>query len=301
MLSGDTPPDNFFVENFLETKEFQIISKNKVYLILIGRSQNSVTVKSLNHSVVLNPQEIAIVAEMMFHSIIELYNFIINIFNNNGVQINIENNDMNLYLSFFNMNTKTQKNFMISLKYSAQNTDYFINNLFQKITNLESENNSIKMNNQYLLQEINNIKQEIQSLKNNSNMNNMNNINNMMNNMNLGNNISNINIMNNQLMNSPNQQMNNINNINTNINNGNISVILKEQGGGSNVKSLHNCSPNDTIEKLMERYREKIKNKNFKFYLTYNAKFLNPKKTLKEIGYTNYMTFNVIKGDPPNF
>ena len=277
MLSGDTPPDNFFVENFLETKEFQIISKNSVYLILIGRSQNSVTVKSLNHSVVLNPQEIAIVAEMMFHSIIELYNFIINIFNNNGVQINIENNDMNLYLSFFNMNTKTQKNFMISLKYSAQNTDYFINNLFQKITNLESENNSIKMNNQYLLQEINNIKQEIQSLKNNSNMNN---INNMMNNMNNINNISNNIIMNNQL---------------------NISVILKEQGGGSNVKSLHNCSPNDTIEKLMERYREKIKNKNFKFYLTYNAKFLNPKKTLKEIGYTNYMTFNVIKGDPPNF
>ena len=49
----------------------------------------------------------------------------------------------------------------------------------------------------------------------------------------------------------------------------------------------------------MNKYRAKINNPNFKFYLTYSARVLNPNLTLKQAGLTNLTTVNVMKGDAP--
>ena len=293
MNSGETPSGNNYTENLLESKEFRIIQDNHIYLILIGKTMNSVTVKCSSYSTNLIFTEISLIAQYQLNSMNELYNFIILIFNSGNVKIEMKNNNINLYFSFFNNNIKQNKLFMITLNYSRDNTDYFINHLWNKITRLESENNQMQMNYQNLLQNFQSLKNEIDSLKNNFSPNNnfidnnMNNnmMNNYMNN-NFNNNNNNINVFN-----SFNQQMMNGNN--------SISILFKEQGGGNQVRTLYNCNLDDTIAQLMDKYREKINNRNLKFYLTFNARVLKPEKTLRQIGLTNLTTLCVMRGDPP--
>ena len=146
MANGETPIGNNYTENLLESKEFHIIQDNQAFLILIGKTMNLVTVKCSSYSTNLNYSEISLIAQNQLNSINELYNFIVFIFTNRGVKVEMKNNEINLYLSFFNNNMKQNKIFMITLTYSANNTDYFINHLWNKITRLESENNQMQMN-----------------------------------------------------------------------------------------------------------------------------------------------------------
>ena len=292
MNNGETPSGNNYTENLLESKEFRIIQDNHIYLILIGKTMNSVTVKCSSYSTNLIFTEISLIAQYQLNSMNELYNFIILIFNSGNVKIEMKNNNINLYLSFFNNNIKQNKLFMITLNYSRDNTDYFINHLWNKITRLESENNQMQMNYQNLLQNFQSLKNEIDSLKNNFSPNNNfinNNMNNNMMNNYMNNNFNNNNNIN--VLNSFNQQMMNGNN--------SISILFKEQGGGNQVRTLYNCNLDDTIAQLMDKYREKINNRNLKFYLTFNARVLKPEKTLRQIGLTNLTTLCVMRGDPP--
>ena len=295
MLKGETPSivANNYTENLLESEEFQIFQNNYIILILIGSTDNSVTIKCSNYSANLNNNEVSLISGQKFQSINALYNFIINIFKNNKVKINLANNEMNLDLSFLNNNNQL-KSFQISLGFSNSNTDYFINYLFNKLTKLESENNTIKMNYQnlfqnyqMLFQELNQIKSQIQLIQNN--------------NINLNNNNNNINNMNNIIMGNilNNQNMNiSLNQINFDENN-TISILFREPSGSGNVKTIDRCNLNDTIRQLMQKYRERIEKPNFKFYLTFNAKVLDPNLTLKQAGLTNLTTLYVMKGDPP--
>lgn len=295
MLKGETPSivANNYTENLLESEEFRIFQNNYIFLILIGRTDNSVTIKCSNYSANLNNNEVSLISGQKFQSINALYNFIINIFKNNKVKINLANNEMNLDLSFLNNNNQL-KSFQISLGFSNSNTDYFINYLFNKLTKLESENNTIKMNYQnlfqnyqMLFQELNQIKSQIQLIQNN--------------NINLNNNNNNINNMNNIIMGNVlnNQNMNiSLNQINFDENN-TISILFREPSGSGNVKTIDRCNLNDTIRQLMQKYRERIEKPNFKFYLTFNAKVLDPNLTLKQAGLTNLTTLYVMKGDPP--
>ena len=287
MMKGETPMGNIYTENLLESKEFKIIQGNHVFLILLGKAMNSVKIKFSNYSADLNCQEISLIAQNPLNSINDLYFLIFNIFSSGNVKIEMQNNSINLYLSFFNNNIKQNKTFMISLKYSDNNTDYFINHLLNKLTGLESENNQLQTNYQNLLENFQSLKMEIDSLKNNNNNNNNNFINNSINDLFMNNNFNN----NININNSINQQMNN--------NSDSISILLKEQDGGNKVKTLSNCNINDTIAQIMDKYREKINDRNLKFYLTFNAKVLEPQKTLKQIGLSNFTTLCVMKGDPP--
>ena len=293
MLTRETPSTvvNNYTETLLESEEFQIFQNNYTFLILIGRTNNLVTVKSSNYSTNLNNKEISFISGQNFMSINDLYNFIIYIFRNKTVQVNIENNEMTLNLTFFNNNQP--KSFQIVMPYSNSNTDYFINHLFNKLRNLESENNTIKQNYQVLSQNYQNLYQELNKIKSemqliqNKNIDFNNNIN--MNNMNQ------IFMGNNGNVPSINKSANPINFDNKNT----ISIIFKEQSGGQGAKTLYECNLNDTIEQLMQRYRKKIQKPNFKFYLTYNARVLYPNLTLKQAGLTNLTTLFVMKGDPP--
>ena len=272
MDKAPTPNKNIIpMENLLESREFQILQGNNVFLILIGKTMNLVKVKSSYFSVDLNFKEISTIAEFPLNSIDELFNFIVNIFMSNNVKVEMTNNEMNLILAFLNNNTKQNKQFSIILKYSDDNINYFIYDLWLKLTNLEKENNSLK---QSLSQEISNLKEELQTLKNNNVFTFGNCINNPMNKINP--------------MNPPSNNANN-----------NISLFLKEQSEGNKIKTLHKCNLDNTISEIIDKYREKINNKNLKIYLTYNANILNPKKTLKQVGITSGATLTVMKGDPP--
>ena len=94
MLKGETPyfVGNNFTENLLDSEEFQIFQNNYTFLVLIGRTNNFVTVKSSNYSTNLNVNDISIISGQNFMSTNDLYNFIINIFKNKRIQINLVNN-----------------------------------------------------------------------------------------------------------------------------------------------------------------------------------------------------------------
>ena len=272
-MNKEPTPDKKIIpmEHLLESREFQIFQGNNVFLILIGKTINSVKVKSSHYSVELNFKEISTISESPLNSNDDLFKFLVNIFMNNNVQIMIKNNEMNLKFEFFNNYIKQNKKFVIALKYSNDNINYFIYDLWLKLTNLEKENNSLKLS---LSQEISNLKEELQTLKNN-------------NVFTFGNCINNP-------MNKNNPMIPPINNANNN-----ISLFLKEQSEGNKIKTLHKCNLDNTISEIIDKYREKINNKNLKIYLTYNANILNPKKTLKQVGITSGATLTVMKGDPP--
>ena len=183
MLKGETLyfVGNNFTENLLDSEEFQIFQNNYTFLVLIGRTNNFVTVKSSNYSTNLNVNDISIISGQNFMSTNDLYNFIINIFKNKRIQINLVNNEMNLNLSFYNNNQL--KSFQLTMGYSNNNTDYFINHLFNKLTKLETENNALKMNYQNLFQNYQILSQDLNQIKSLMQLMHNNNINN--NNINL--------------------------------------------------------------------------------------------------------------------
>ena len=296
MLKGQTPVGNNFTENLLESEEILIIYNNLSFLILVGRTNNFVKVKSSCYSCDLNCQESSIVCGKQFNSVNELYYFIVNIFKGKNIQINIKDNELNITLSFYNDIMKQNKQFTLTLRYQENNTDYFINYLYNKLIKLEAENNMIKMNYQSLFQnyqnlfkELDQVKSDILLLKNNNNMINFSGsiINNNNNNY-LQNSINNMNMQMNMQMNN---QINNENNT--------ISILFREQDGSHQLQTLQNCNINETIGQLMNKYRAKINKPNFKFYLTYSARVLNPNLTLKQAGLSNLTTVNVMKGDAP--
>jgi len=292
MLKGQTPVGNNFTENLLESEEILIIYNNLSFLILVGRTNDFVKVKSSCYSCDLNCGESSFLCGKQFNSVNELYYFIVNIFKGKNIQINIKDNELNITLSFYNDIMKQNKQFTLTLRYQENNTDYFINYLYNKLIKLEAENNMIKMNYQSLFQnyqnlfkELDQVKSDILLLKNNNNMINFSGsiINNNNNNY-LQNSINNMNMQ-------MNNQINNENNT--------ISILFREQDGSHQLQTLQNCNINETIGQLMNKYRAKINKPNFKFYLTYSARVLNPNLTLKQAGLSNLTTVNVMKGDAP--
>ena len=144
MLKGETPLGNNLTENLLESEEIQIIQDNLTFLILIGRTNNLVKVKSSCYSCDLNCIESSFLCGKQFNSVNELYFFIVNIFKGKNIQINISNNEMNITLSFYNDIMKQQKTFMLTMRYSENNTDYFINHLWNKLIIEIIKKNKIK-------------------------------------------------------------------------------------------------------------------------------------------------------------
>ena len=310
-----TTPEEFNHENYLETRDFKLQYQNIFYNILIAKTLNKIIIRTLHYSLDMGVGDFCQLTSMKFNSLNEIFTFIINNFENNKVMISgIIESEMNLLF--------TAQKFGLTLEFHANNTDHIINNLWNKIIILEQKLNYIIEENLKLKEENNNLKNQINgnNLNNmnnfNNNMNNFNNINNMndmnMNNMNNFNNMNNLNNMNNfnnnninnfNNMNNDNNNFNNDinNNINNNLNQNNekgFSIIVKESGS-IKMRALENCFPNDKISDLMNRYRNKINDYISNLYFTYNAKQLNPNKTLSEEGIINLTTIIVMKGKPP--
>ena len=316
-------PEEFYPENYSETREFQLNYQNTIYNILIGSTPNKIIMRTIHFSLEKSLNDFCQLTSKKFNSINEIFNFIDNNFANNQVKISgVSNSEMNLLF--------TAQKFGLTLEFHAQNTDHIINNLWNKILTLELKLNYLTEENKQLKEENNNLKNQINgnNLNNknnfnnninnfNNNMNNINNMNNFNNNMNNMNNINDINNFNNNMNNMIVERMiNNINNININNNNfkndfnnnsnNNLNQIeehgfsiIVERSGQKNMVSLENCFSNDKISDLMTRYRNKINDYSSQFYFTYNAKQLNPNKTLSEEGLISLAKIIVMKGKPP--
>ena len=309
-------PEEFNPENYLETREFQLNYHNTFYNILIGLTPNKIIMRTIHFSLDMGPNDFYQLTSKKFNSINEIFNFIVDNFANNQVKISgVSNNEINLLF--------TAQKFLLTLEFHAKNTDHIINNLWNKILILEQKLNYLTEENMKLKEENNNLKNQINGNNLNNKINFNNNINNFNNNINnLNNNtIKNLNNMNN--INNFNNNMNNMNNFNINLNNmafenmiNNMNInnnnfknnnqinehgfsIIVVRSGQKNMVSLDNCFPDDKISDLMTKYRNKINDHASQFYFTYNAKQLNPNKTLSDEGLINLAKISAMKGKPP--
>ena len=184
--NGDTPEEEFELENYIEVKEYQIYKDYNNYNMLLGRKNDSVIIRSLQFFYEHNLKEFFL---YKFNTTNELFKFYNDIFEQNGVTIkSIKNNqEMKLLLSY------QGKQFDLILNYDKQNTGHIINYLWNKsfklkkdlnIINdqnkqikdeneilinknkeLNNEINKIKEDNKELNKEINQVKQELNNYK----------------------------------------------------------------------------------------------------------------------------------------
>jgi len=282
--------DDFYVENYLETREFQLKYKENFYNILIGKTLNKVIIRTLHFCTDIDVNDLLQYTRIKCNSIDEVYNYIVSNFTKGGVSISDIKSykDMNLFFR--------EQNFDLTLVYYEQNTEHIINNLWTKILKLEQmvyvmreENIQLKEENRALKGQMKpNSLAQFAEIQNMNNMKEQNLINNNGNNK--------PNFMN--FKKSLNMNSNNIIKNFNQMNNESFSLLFKESSGNRNIITLDNCSPNEKVSDLMNRYRIK-RNDNSNFCFTYNAKQLNPNITLSQAGLMNLVTINVIKGKPP--
>ena len=133
-------------------EEFYIIKENIIYKISILLDNTEIKIKCRNYEIVYDINKISLITKVKFPKIIDAYEFIINIFNENKVNIKNINKNKELILS---LKTSNNKNLEISLLYNEKNNkDFLVNEIF----NLKKEINEIKTENNQLKEEINILK-----------------------------------------------------------------------------------------------------------------------------------------------
>ena len=305
---GDTPDNNFIVESYIEVKEYQINKDDIIYNILLGKKNNSVIIRTLLYFYELHLND----SKVKFNTINELFNFYNDLFEQNKVKIysiNKDNKEMVLYFSL------EEEPSTLCLKYYEQNTSHIINYLWNKniklikdlkkaneqINQIKDEYESLRNRNKELNDENNKIKEENQDLKKEINQ-----IKEELNNLNQGNSIlkqdiknimENFNKITEEINSIKNKKESNINNNNVNnFSQNNFSVLIRDDDWIPKITPLNNCSSTDKVSELMERYKKAINDNNLNnFYFIYNAKRLEEKSTLAEAGIRNgnIFTFEV--------
>ena len=307
---GDTPDNNFIIDNYIEVNEYQINKDDIIYNILLGKKNNSIIIRSLQFFYEQKLNEFTF-DDYKFNTINELYKFFNDFFEQNRVKIDrIDNDKEKLELSF----SSEEKSFQLFLNYYKHNTIHIINYLWNKNMKLKKdlnkineqinqikdeyellrnknielgvENNKIKEENLNLKKEINQIKEELNIFKQENNK--------------IKQDIKNIMENYKRIL----EEVNSIKkiklSINKNISQTTFSILIRDHPWIQNITPLNNCSPKDKVSDIMERYKKEINDNNLKFYFIYNAKRLDEKNTMAEAGirYGNIFTLEVerIKG-----
>ena len=126
---------NFYDFNY---EEFFIIKENILFKISIHADNNEIKIKYRNYEIVFDVNKISLITKVKFPKIIDAYDFIINIFNENKVYIKNVNKNKEIILT---LKTSNNKNIEISLLYKEKNNKDF---LLYEIFNLKKEINEIK-------------------------------------------------------------------------------------------------------------------------------------------------------------
>ena len=119
------PNENKTCKNLLEYVEYNLIKNNNEYKIIIGKLKNEIIIKYRNYEIKLNYKDLSNLIKSKLNSNNEAYEFIINIFKQNKVDI-IHNKTIKLLLKI-NINN-IEKEIEIILIYN-KNKDIKINKL----------------------------------------------------------------------------------------------------------------------------------------------------------------------------
>ena len=313
-------PKESETEQIMIRKEYKAKYLSEFYNIIIEKTKNNIIIRTTYYELKLNSQDLSLLTKAKFNSINEAFDFLINIFDQNRYYIKgIFSNKIILIISINDMIRATFKEFELELKENFEDKNYLIKELFNKYIKMEKDINEVKFNNKMLKDENNklnkdntDLKIEIESMKNYSNNSinglqiQINNIVNMINQIKQQlsqfynivqqinqNQISSLNL-NNQLS---------LNNFNENNNDINTNVIFRGNGYNWLNPFIVLCKPNDSINELIKKFREKIDyyKKDIKFI--FNAKIIcrNFSDTIENYGITNNSNIFVVKSKKINF
>ena len=304
------------MEEILMRKEYKAIYLSQIYNIIIEKTNYNINIRSTYYQLKLNKEQMSSLTNTIFNSIDETFDFIINIFNQNKYYIKgIASNSLILIIQIYDIINGNQKEIELYLNENFEDKNYLIKELFNKyiriekdIIDIKNENNNLKIENNKLNQDNMNLKMEIESIKNNQ----INGINLQINNIDnmiyqiqqqfhkiqnqfdsLSMNMNKLNL-NNQISLNNNPQNNNMQSQNNN----NITVVFRLSGetGQNSAPVLINCHSKESVQNLIEKWRNKsnIHDNNIKFI--FNAKPIYENLfTVEQCGISNNVNIFVAK------
>ena len=147
----DSLSDNHqVVGELLDYREYYLIYKNIIFKIIIAHKEKGITIKSNNYVISFNEIDLSSLIKKKLSSTDEAYQFIINLFEANQVEIKniIANKEMRLLSKITEKNE--EKEIVINMKYNPKNKDFDfveLNNRYNKIKkkfdDLEKENKKL--------------------------------------------------------------------------------------------------------------------------------------------------------------
>ena len=134
-----------------DLEEYYLFKENKIYKISIELLNDNIIIKSNKYSINFNTYDLSLILKINFNSINIAYNYILNIFEKNNVTIKNISNKKEITLIF---KLNNEKNIEFVLLYNEKKNNFIFNEikeLKKEIYNLKNENNKLK-------REINNLK-----------------------------------------------------------------------------------------------------------------------------------------------
>ena len=160
-ISNIISNENKLIENIMEMEEYYLIKDNNVFKIIIEKLNNEIIIKCKNYEIKLNNNNISLLTKKLMSTIEEAYDFIIKIFEENKVILKdiIINKEIKLILkSFINdieiiliYNNKKNNFFVNKINQICYEVKLWVNNLNEEIKSLKKEIEKFKINNNSFL------------------------------------------------------------------------------------------------------------------------------------------------------
>ena len=167
--SSYLPKDSQILSTILDCQEYYLLKDNSIYKLAVAKNNTEVFIKNKNYFFSFNQNDLSILVRAQLNSIDEAYNFIINLFDLN--QVNILSISVHKEMKLL-LKISEEKEIKLTLKYSTMNNiniginDFIMNELKE----LNNEIKILKKENAELKNEIKNLKRyhQISQSKNNS-------------------------------------------------------------------------------------------------------------------------------------
>jgi len=106
----------------LDYEEYYLIKENIIYKILIEKTDSKIDLKHKNYQIIFNHKNFSMLTKINFNTIDEVYQFIIDRFEDNKIEIKnfIKNKEMNLTIQY-----NDDKKVEIGLLFNKINKSFF--------------------------------------------------------------------------------------------------------------------------------------------------------------------------------
>ena len=158
-------------ENLFKYEVYYLIKENNVYKIKITKKENEIIINCKNYKFILNNNNLSIITKSISNNVEQIYEFIINIFEQNKVIIKDIKIHRSIKLTLKTYTQKKEQDVEILLLYDINDINNNYYKLKNNIINLKDEINQLKkeINNLKLLKNNNNSNLSNSNIKKNSN------------------------------------------------------------------------------------------------------------------------------------